>query len=155
MGTKNNPGAFDCYKNADPDEPMFILLGRDDRAPSLVEAWADASEKRGTAPAKIAEARECAANMRRWRDGLPKLPPLCLWNNETDTYVARSAEHATELYEKTIGEKYDVDELGEWVKDMRPLDAEMTIHCDEPPTKTIAEWIAENPEGGMLCSTEY
>lgn len=29
MGTKNNPGEFDCYANAAPDEPMFILLGRD------------------------------------------------------------------------------------------------------------------------------
>lgn len=29
MGTKNNPGAFDCYANAEPDEPMFVLLARD------------------------------------------------------------------------------------------------------------------------------
>ena len=29
MATKNNPGKFDCYTNAEPDEPMFILLGRD------------------------------------------------------------------------------------------------------------------------------
>lgn len=66
MGTKKNPGDYDCYANAEPDEPMFVLLGRDDRAPALVEAWADASEKRGTAPAKVAEARNCAAAMRVW-----------------------------------------------------------------------------------------
>ena len=29
MGTKNNPGKFDCYEHAKPDEPMFVLLGRD------------------------------------------------------------------------------------------------------------------------------
>lgn len=40
MGTKNNPGKFDCYAKADPDEPMFILLGRDPLAPSLVLMWA-------------------------------------------------------------------------------------------------------------------
>lgn len=40
MGTKNNPGKFDCYENADPDEPMFVLLGRDRLAPSLVNIWA-------------------------------------------------------------------------------------------------------------------
>lgn len=40
MGTKNSPGEFDCYANADPDEPMFILLGRDNDAPNLVRAWA-------------------------------------------------------------------------------------------------------------------
>ena len=28
MGTKNNPGRFDCYGNAEPDEPIFVLLGR-------------------------------------------------------------------------------------------------------------------------------
>lgn len=39
MGTKNNPGAFDCYENAEPDEPMFILLGRDPLAPFLVSIW--------------------------------------------------------------------------------------------------------------------
>lgn len=40
MGTKNNPGNFDCYTNAEPDEPMFILLGRDPLAPALVKIWA-------------------------------------------------------------------------------------------------------------------
>lgn len=67
MGTKSKPGNYDCYVNAEPDEPMFVLLARDDRAPALVEAWADASEKRGTTPAKVEEARACAAAMRAWR----------------------------------------------------------------------------------------
>lgn len=67
MGTKNTPGDYDCYANAEPDEPMFILLGRDTRAPSLVDEWADVSEARGTDPAKVAEARACADAMRRWR----------------------------------------------------------------------------------------
>lgn len=39
MTTKNNPGQFDCYEKAAPDEPMFILLARDPVAPALVEAW--------------------------------------------------------------------------------------------------------------------
>lgn len=64
MGTKNQPGDYDCYANAHPDEPMFVLLGRDPRAPELVEAWAQMSEARGTDPKKIAEARACAEAMR-------------------------------------------------------------------------------------------
>lgn len=40
MGTKNNPGDFDCYDAAEMDEPMFILLGRDENASKLVEQWA-------------------------------------------------------------------------------------------------------------------
>lgn len=37
MGTKNRSGDFDCYANAEPDEPMFILLGRSAKSPLLVE----------------------------------------------------------------------------------------------------------------------
>lgn len=40
MATKENPGQFDCYANAKPDEPMFVLLARDEFAPLLVEIWA-------------------------------------------------------------------------------------------------------------------
>lgn len=67
MGTKNNPGAFDCYANAEPDEPMFVLLARDAGAPALVEMWADKRESAGEDPAKVKEARDCAAKMRDWR----------------------------------------------------------------------------------------
>lgn len=41
MGSKNQPGAFDCYAKAEPDEPQFQLLGRDNSAPRLVRQWAD------------------------------------------------------------------------------------------------------------------
>lgn len=39
MGTKNNPGEFDCYAKAHPDEPLFILRGKDPVAPYLVSMW--------------------------------------------------------------------------------------------------------------------
>lgn len=41
MGTKQNPGAIDCYAAAKPDEPMFVLLARDSKSPGLVAAWAE------------------------------------------------------------------------------------------------------------------
>lgn len=66
MGTKNQPAKYDCYKNADPNEPMFILLGRDLEAYALVEAWADAREAKGEDPAIVAEARSCAAAIKAW-----------------------------------------------------------------------------------------
>lgn len=66
MGTKNNPGNFDCYANAKPDEPMFILLGRDKNAPSLVDLWARQREMDEEDPAKIQEARDCANAMRAY-----------------------------------------------------------------------------------------
>ncbi len=80
MGTKTEPGAFDCYENAEPDEPLFVLLARDACAAGVVSAWADARERRlrafeGEAPVseimaeldQIAEARKCALDMLTWR----------------------------------------------------------------------------------------
>lgn len=75
MGTKNNPGSFDCYANAHPDEPMFVLLGRDRHAPSLVRLWAFMREKAGEDPAKVAEASACADAMEKWRAEVPT-PPM-------------------------------------------------------------------------------
>lgn len=63
MGTKNDPGAFDCYANADPDEPMFVLLGRDKHAPTLVRIWALLRAYDGESEEKIAEALTCADAM--------------------------------------------------------------------------------------------
>lgn len=98
MGTKNEPGQFDCLDNALPDEPWFVLLGRDTQAPGLVMMWAFEREQgiaEGRFPesdrAKIAEAQRLATQMIDWRhknDGAwrhknPELPlaaepaPLC------------------------------------------------------------------------------
>jgi hypothetical protein len=67
MGTKNNPGNFDCYANAEPDEPMFVLLGRDEHAPALVRAWASMRKGMNEAPAKVQEALNCAKAMEEYR----------------------------------------------------------------------------------------
>jgi len=77
MGTKNNPARYDCYANADPNEPMFILLGRDLGAYALVEAWADARESKGEDPAIVAEARACAASMKKWTTELVTVCDKC------------------------------------------------------------------------------
>jgi len=73
MSTKNNPGNYDCYANAEPDEEMFVLLARDAFAPDLVRAWAANRRlqiQRGKKPqedmAQVDEALACAAKMERW-----------------------------------------------------------------------------------------
>jgi hypothetical protein len=66
MGTKNNPGAFDCYVNAEPDEPMFVLLARDKHAPTLVYLWSVLRELDGEDAVKVAEALECVRSMIKW-----------------------------------------------------------------------------------------
>lgn len=66
MATKNDPGRFDCYANAEPDEPMFVLLGRDKHAPTLVWLWATLRELDGEAAEVVSEARGCCVQMMRW-----------------------------------------------------------------------------------------
>lgn len=74
MGTKNNAGEFDCYANALPDEPMFVLLARDPDFHRLVYEWADrrsADIRCGLRPETdwpmVYEARACATAAEKWR----------------------------------------------------------------------------------------
>ncbi len=39
MGTKNEPGKFDCHGKADDNEPLFTLRAKDPIAPQLVLIW--------------------------------------------------------------------------------------------------------------------
>ena len=73
MGTKNKPGNFDCYANAEPNEPIFTVLGRDPNAGDSVRKWADDREaliKKGEKPTSdilmVHEARRCARSMDRY-----------------------------------------------------------------------------------------
>jgi hypothetical protein len=89
MGTKNEPGAYDCYAKLGPDEPYFLLRAKDPVAPYLTMMWA-ASRKGDWAGCldlvtamtinediaarigsddnpKLGEARACARSMDEWR----------------------------------------------------------------------------------------
>lgn len=74
MGTKRNPGKWDCYANADPDEEMFVLLDRDRHAAGLVRLWALLRHREGEDEAKVAEALSCADAMDRRARSLGKDP---------------------------------------------------------------------------------
>lgn len=70
MGTKNKPGAFDCFRNLEPDEPYFVLMARDPSAALLVRMWAhgrkvmiEGGEKPYTDMAMVTEALLCADEM--------------------------------------------------------------------------------------------
>jgi hypothetical protein len=74
MGSKNEPGKYDCYANALPDEPMFILLARDPDFYRLVNEWADrrandisCGERPDTDGHLVVEARMCASKGAHWR----------------------------------------------------------------------------------------
>ena len=81
MGTKSNPSKYDCYKNAQNDEPMFVLLARDRDAATLVRMWAHRREmtspgKEGNAQ-KVTEALAVADAMETWHraNRMPKVEP--------------------------------------------------------------------------------
>ena len=85
MSTKLNPGLFDCYAKLEPNEPYFLLMGRDPLAGTLVRAWTAGAEVRlrsdsvrvdavAHEQAKITEAKACADAMEAWCRGMGKLP---------------------------------------------------------------------------------
>jgi hypothetical protein len=39
MGTKRQPGTYDCWSNLEVDEPYFVIAGRDPAAATLVRMW--------------------------------------------------------------------------------------------------------------------
>lgn len=90
MATKAHPGNFDCHANAEPHEPLFILLARDPLAAPLVAMWAaartgdyasldelqerliDAAETKAPADfEKLHDAWHCAHAMDAYRAGQP------------------------------------------------------------------------------------
>lgn len=74
MGSKDNPGKFDCYHNALPDEPMFVLLARDPDFNKLVSLWAEnrirdilCGERPDSDMELVNEAYHCAVTGAQWR----------------------------------------------------------------------------------------
>jgi hypothetical protein len=94
MATKNNPGKFDCYANAAPDEPMFVLLGRDPMAGGLVREWASLRRSHGENEEKVAEAEACAAAMDAWATSLGKTLVTSRQQAKDADTVKRTLEHA-------------------------------------------------------------
>lgn len=84
MGSKAFPEKFDCYEADEVDEPMFVLLARDEKAPAVVRAWVLERKRQKTIAAKLLaittgklvaeepdakelEALACADAMEAWR----------------------------------------------------------------------------------------
>lgn len=75
MATKQNPGRFDCLANAEPDEPYFVLLARDEDGERALFHWILCRLERirdGVKPMadlpQVKEALDCLYDMRRWRE---------------------------------------------------------------------------------------
>lgn len=74
MGTKNDPGIYDCYATLHPNETYFLIKARDPSGGQIVRAWAHARARlinQGLKPESdrtmVAEALKCADAMDKWR----------------------------------------------------------------------------------------
>ena len=75
MAIKAIEGVSGCYAKALDDEPIFVLLARDPKAPELVRQWSAnrlAQIKNGGRDIEdleqVREAQQCADNMEAWRE---------------------------------------------------------------------------------------
>jgi hypothetical protein len=75
MSTKLNPGPRDCLAKAEPDEPYFVLLGRDKASPVSIRIWCHIWLQEinlGMRPEsdrpQITEALNVAYEMEKWCD---------------------------------------------------------------------------------------
>ncbi len=77
MATKNDPGTWKCYENAEPDEPMFVLLGRDPAACCAVIFWVKMRMEMGQPmDDQLKDARDLAYKMEQWAKAKGKTKEL-------------------------------------------------------------------------------
>lgn len=93
MATKENPGQFDCYANAKPNEPMFVLVGRDPTASSLVILWTTLRVELGLNKPddpQIQDALQCAMALKQHAESLGKNPDLtAVWERLGLTVIVK------------------------------------------------------------------
>lgn len=121
MGTKNNPGSYDCYQKAEPDEPMFVLLGRDPTAALIVSLWISLRRELGKDdPQMLAEASDCSVEMAKWAARLGKDPRdalLALANVlqkfSRDNVSLQHLQSVAEAAGKILDQQPDTDPIAE------------------------------------------
>lgn len=137
MGTKNNPGRFDCYANAHPDEPMFILLGRDRIGGSLVRLWAAVKETFRDDPKKTAEARDCAAAMDAWCEAKKGFRHEALEWLPFDLLAAEWKRRGLPMPAAVEALPVVRDEIGHWMHPDWPLRATPEETSEAPTARAL------------------
>lgn len=72
MGTKRNPGPFSAYEKAEPDEPVFTLIGRDPCASIVITFWRKLRIEMGKEDEKTDEAADVAQAMQDYAIAMGK-----------------------------------------------------------------------------------
>ena len=87
MGTKNNPGEFDCHGAAADDEPIFTLRANDEIAPGLVIAWAHSY-----AATKGGQNNLTAEQLRKFNEALDVSQAMAEWKARQVTEAQEGGE---------------------------------------------------------------
>jgi len=103
LGTKTLPGPFDCYASALPDEPLFVLLARDESAPDIVVQWAmqrlqairDGKKPLSDVP-MIREALNCSVDMVLWRIAHRGAPAEGQSSGSLPSWHSRQADYSAQ-----------------------------------------------------------
>ncbi len=123
MGTKANPGSYDCYGAVDDDEPLFTLRAKDPLAPVLVKLWVELrkmtrpgtvvlSPDRTREIRKHQEALRCASDMVAWRVAQLRglMPSLIRVDGELRTVIETIGyQPSIGLYAKVVRWSKDKD----------------------------------------------
>lgn len=116
MGTKSHPSAHDAYAKAADDEPLFCLLASDASAPALIDLWAKDRERHGEDAGVVAEARECAAQMRNWYGRNRSITPRALAAVEIDARISTRPDLVDRFRGGDLDALVDLIELGTGAK---------------------------------------
>lgn len=153
MGTKNNPGQFDCYDAALPDEPMFVLLARDPDFALRVRKWAfnrqravECGERPLSDMELVREAIECAsagANWRRQNMGAWRTPPVNGGDEERASLLQTSRDTGQPLQQREPAKGTPIEEDEPNAFELGAAVRQLGLTGDRPiPAAALAEMAA-------------
>ena len=97
MGTKKQPGRFDCYGDAGEDEPIFVLRANDPAAIAAIHAWMQARHLHNfidgaklieREKARLQSAQEVIHEMTAWQEAQKHQKSLSLMDRSLKDYIA-------------------------------------------------------------------
>jgi len=140
MSTKQSPGPFDCFKAALPDEPIFVILGRDPAGPATLDKWAHERIVLGKNVTpddreRLREAINQATEMSEWRarmleasvDGVPPWRlPMSFVTDDTKPVCVLQPDEAQDARIVASGLRQDaralrtvVNENNDWIGSLK------------------------------------
>ena len=160
INTLETPGEFDALSSLRPDEPYFLLIGRDRLAPGLVLQWADARRKLAIEEGgdglehdlrKCTEAEVIAWGMQEYKKGAAAAPVVS--TEPVPGYggaVLDAETHARDMESRTRRKAASVinnaiAELFETKEDLRQYDPDTTLAEIIGELRDVAARIAPRP----------